>query len=236
MNSEKTLFIDAYNLKSGGGLVVLNCLIDALNELKIEYLIVSNQKSLQLKNDKIKYVRNLIHRELYLYGKGHILYLSNIVPLFVSKSTFSIFYLHQRYWIDKTGMQYQKGIRSKLLYGLKYQYFQIFSNNISEYIVQTYDMQNLFYLNKKVRAKVYPLFKKAIPENRESQEVKKEEICLLIGDDTPHKQISLDHPLLKCLEKNGIDYYWVGYKGRINSDGSISSFIDREILMNLLFI
>ena len=62
----------------------------------------------------------------------------------------------------------------------------------------------------------------------------KVERCLIIGDSSPHKKLKQMESFLKFLCNYNIEYVFVGYQGLLNSDGSVSRWLNNEDYTNLL--
>lgn len=228
MSKANVLVIDAFNIKSGGGILVLDWIIELLKLNNINYLIVSNQVELKTKG-VLKITKYIFARDIFLSKQKCVLYLSNIPPMFRSKNQFVLFYLHQRYWVDLNGYKYMNTFNDRIKFGLKYIYFQLFKKNISLCLVQTKDM--LFLTRKNISQEVIymPIF------NFSNQpEIHKVERCLIIGDSSPHKRLNQISSFLKFLSDNNIEYVFVGYKALLNSDGSMSRWFNYKDYSNLL--
>lgn len=224
------IYIDAFNLKSSGGITVYERIVEELNKIKREFLVVSNIRQLE-SCGKFHFVGTLYARDKFLMNKNGVLYLSNIPPLFKKKCDKSVFYLHQRYWIDKRGYNYMYSIKSKMLYVLKVVYWNVLKNRIPNLVVQTRDMRNLLISQvKSNNIMVYPVFQ--VKQDLDNSD--KVDGCLIIGDNAPHKFTERLNQFVDFLGKNEISYRYVGYTDKLDSDGIRSKWYPKEDYWRIL--
>lgn len=216
------IYLDAYNIKGGGGVKVLSRIIDKLHCSKISFVIVSNNQSLNTLGP-LHHTGSIIVRDLFLVLKRNVIYLSNIPPIIKFYRNLSIFYLHQRYWVDPVGRKYMSTTKSKVNYFGKRLFWKIFKVNICHIVVQTQDMYNLI-LDLRISNKyILPVFQEA-----DESKVQSKTGFLIVGDNTPHKSGKIISLLIAFLKSQSIDYTFAGYIGKTNSDGSQSRWLDQK--------
>ena len=220
------IYIDCFNLKSAGGLKQLSYILALFKLKKYSYRVITNRDDILKEHEGIK-VYSILHRDILLLTKSNILYLSNIPPVFKPVNyKKSIFLLHHRYWVDPAGLQLINGIKSRIKIFLKRTFFNLFYRNVGHIIVQTEIMNEL--CNKiGIKCLVYPLF------DSTCYSYSKEDLCLIVGDNTPHKRSALKLEITNWLNEKSIPYVFVGYENMTNSDGSRSTFLHRSELNDL---
>ena len=149
------IIINAVNVHSGGGEILLNQLLSSLPK---ENVIIFCSKKLDLQNKKkqgIKFVKiksNLFSRflsELTIYLKSNqkdiVFYFGNIPPIFKIRSYVYVF-LQNRFLVDYKINIKEFPIYLRLKIYILRLFLKIFNNNVYKYIVQT---DSMFRLVKK---------------------------------------------------------------------------------------
>lgn len=146
------IIINAVNINSGGGEILLN---QFLSSLPKENVTIFCSKKLDLKNKKkqgIKFIKiksNLFSRflsELTIYIKSKkndtVFYFGNMPPIFKIRSHVYVF-LQNRFLVDYKINIKEFSIYLRLKIYILRLFLRIFNNNVSKYIVQTDSMSRL---------------------------------------------------------------------------------------------
>lgn len=229
-SNRKEIYIDAFNLKSSGGLTVLQRILVGFTARNCDVIIVSNIRGLS-RQGMFVFVKSLVARDVFLSDKRHVLYLSNIPPLFKKDRSTMLFYLHQRYWVDGRGYAYMTSMKSRLLYLSKLLFWKVFGNNLPNIAVQTEDMRDLLLDKGSTKdIKVFPVF------NETTDRFSKVKLngCLIIGDGAPHKHSNGLNELVEFLRDQKVGYKYVGYENKLDSDGKRSRWYSKQEYWELL--
>lgn len=186
------ILIDAYRIKTGGGLLLLDYLLRGLKQTNVNYIIlISKQVRIQtFYNCKAKfYCNNEINRNFTIYRltKRYPLrkiFIFNNTPLLYKSDIETIVYFQNTALFDKP---------------IKKIFLRMFYKNISLWIFQTNITKNLFQQNiGKVTFKILPFFEiKSIQTSQRISKIYTKKIFYPISSNYPHK--NLDR-LIKALE------------------------------------
>lgn len=195
-NFKGQILLDACYIKSGGGYVYLKMMSDVLS-YAYEVIILSNRKyDLPYKQIMVK---NILSKEinLYRYRKLPTICLSNVPSLWKS---YSIFFLHQRYYVDPEYYNFDSTIKLKM----KRLFFRIFICTQKNIYVQTKSMQRLCD-RMIVDSSVNPfLFLRTKPVIAKKSQV------VFINDNVNHKRYFENTATLEKLMSFGLDLIVVG--------------------------
>ena len=183
MSVKRKILLDTFYIKSGGGLLYRNKIIELLSGL-FDLVEITNVN--RKDKSEVIYFSNLICRERFVINfQGYVINISN-VPYIFRRRNYLIF-LHQRYYVDKGGLSYLQG-REKWSLILKRFYFKLFSSKKADWLVQT---EVMFELLKRlgISSNVNPIL-----DFEELSVKRKLNRCICIVDQVPHKRVT---PFLK---------------------------------------
>lgn len=190
------LVLHAPNVHQGGGLVLLNEVVDAIPENS--YLILDSRfprTSENLRNCEIYLVRPSIWSRVRAEWKlkaiskrtDIVLCFGNLPPLFPVKADVTLF-LQNRYPIDKSIslVQFSNKIRARIK--LERKWFQLRVKNVKNFVVQTKSMQKIVKSVLDCEAKILPFPKNTslIPKEWEDKNPKEVD-CIYVATGEPHK-------------------------------------------------
>jgi len=192
------VLVDISFIKSGGGAAYVELISEMFKGYEIQF--ISNNKI--CKKQAIIW-KKLIQRDLLIKDLDPeiIINLSNVPYFFSFKNVW--FFLHQRYYVDKGGLKYLRGIQGFKM-RLKRFYFRILSRKSYRYIVQTEVMRQLLQ-----EALGYESSLSCLIDLSEHNRLKTRQ-AVLHHDTFPHKKVNWQSPIFDWLDSNGIDLVVVG--------------------------
>lgn len=210
---KKSLLISAYNVRSGGGLVLLKMLLENFPDfLDVHLLCDENfEPSLESPQFKItKYKKSItarIRAEYYIYKNSFyydkILCFGNLPPLFPSNEKVTVF-LQNRFLVSKnfinpvTPLSIVRSIVEKA-------WFHSRVKRYHQVLVQTPSMQELTQktLGANFKVDVLPFFN--MSEFKELKNSKKKDFFIYISSSDPHKNHFTLLEAWRILQKEGRD-------------------------------
>lgn len=211
MDSLKPILIDALHICMGGGLMILNYLVDNLLARNVNFVLLKDARCPKLKSeDKIECVETMqsSFNKRYRYYKRHrdafhsVLCFGNIPP-FIKMDVAVHTYMHN---VSLLKIPKDYSFKRKVLSYLKRCVIQYYSKNTTDWIVQTSNTANLV---KEVmgcadhKVLEYPFFyiPKEISENPESKRTD----YVFVGDYTNAKGHEYLVEAWTSLHRMGID-------------------------------
>ncbi|TCK67805.1 glycosyl transferase family 1 [Winogradskyella wandonensis] len=181
----KKIILEASNIYSGGGLVLLKLLLEEIQFKNVDAIIYLNYnhvineiekegyKNLEIKKSTFK---STIVR--YFKKRSNVVFLCNLPPFFKNKRSSLVFY--NELFFKKKNLLTASGIKFQF-YNL---WFRLFCNNVDRVLVQSPHIEKL--INKKTRCRnvinipIYKKFNKTISVD------KKYDFCY-VSSGAPHK-------------------------------------------------
>lgn len=160
------ILIDALYINSGGGLAILNRLIDSLKVANVDYVLIRDRRCPVLASEdsaREVVVMNPSLKERHLYYKKHqkdfhsILCFGNIPPTIKMHSNVHT-YFHNLSVLKTPGTYSRK---RKLLFTLKRTLISLLSRNTDTWVVQTTNTEKMvkqYIGNKKKPFYIYPIY------------------------------------------------------------------------------
>ena len=218
------IIIDISFIKSGGGAAY----VDVFEKLYSAHNCTFISNNVLVRSDVIVW-RNLWHREILMNSIVHdlVVNISNVPYLMSRKNV--IFFLHQRYYVDKSGLQYLSlGDRLKMV--LKRWYFASFARVGYEYVVQTEVMKNLLRSSLGYNAKVNTM----LPAFGGVTRVERQPRAVLHNDTVGHKKVDWRHPIFRWLEDNEFSLCIVGSQPPANFRHNYLGYLSMSEMDQLL--
>lgn len=203
MNSSPIL-IDALYINSGGGLAILNRLVDSLKVKGIDYILIRDRRCPVLRSEdsaREVVVMNPSIKERHIYYKNHkkdfqsILCFGNIPPTIKMQSKVHTYFHNLS--VLKTPDTYSR--KRKILFTLKRILITLLSKNTDTWVVQTTNTENMvkqYIGNKKKPFYIYPIYN--LPNLNITPSNNRRSQYLFVGDYTFSKGHDV---LLKTWEK-----------------------------------
>lgn len=160
------LLIDALYINSGGGLAILNRLVDSLKVAKIDYVLIRDRRCPVLASEdsaREVVVMNPSIKERHIYYKKHkkdfqsILCFGNIPPTIKMQSKVHTYFHNLS--VLKTPDTYSR--KRKILFTLKRILITLLSKNTDTWVVQTTNTEKMvkqYIGNKKKPFYIYPIY------------------------------------------------------------------------------
>lgn len=160
------ILVDALYINSGGGLAILNRLVDSLKVAKIDYILIRDSRCPVLTSEdsaRDVIVMNPSIRERHLYYKRHrndfhsILCFGNIPPTIKMQSRVHTYFHNLS--VLKTPSTYSR--KRKILFTLKRTLIRFLSRNTDTWIVQTTNTEKMvkqYIGSKKKPLYIYPIY------------------------------------------------------------------------------
>jgi glycosyltransferase involved in cell wall biosynthesis len=219
----KKIVLDISYIVSGGG---KKYALKFIHQLKDDYdlTILSNNISVS-KNATIW--SNLINREIIIHklNPDLILNISNVPYIF--KKKYVIFFLHQRYYIDNSGLKYTRGsFRFKMK--LKSLFFKTFVRSNYKIIVQTNVMREILFNKIRLNSKVCSFINfNYVDSNKKNQ-------VLIHNDNVPHKKINWNHEIFRWIELNSYNLLVVGVQPPSNIKCNYLGYLEEPSMKRVL--
>ncbi|WP_452221582.1 glycosyltransferase [Lacinutrix salivirga] len=196
------IILEASNIYSGGGLVLLKLLLNELNKLNVKADIYLGYKHVVEEIQEEKYnnlniiktnTRDTMFR--YLKKRKDVVFLCNLPPFVKNKDSFLVFY--NELFFKKKNLLSKSGIKFTL-FNL---WFKLFNKNIDTVIVQSPHIEKLIREKTNcTHVKNIPIYKKF----DKSINIKKEYDFCYISSAAPHKNHNKLFDALELLLNQGI--------------------------------
>lgn len=215
-NRRGQVVLDACYIQSGGGYVYLKMLSELLSDL-FDVIIISN-RTYDLPYNQIL-VKNFIRKEFQLYVLRNLptICISNVPSIW---KNYTIFFLHQRYYVDPGYNHFDSSIKLKF----KRLFFRLNIYRQKNVYVQTKVMQMLCE-KMSIKALVNPfLLVKTLPVNNKKYQV------LFINDSVNHKRKFTNLATLEKLMLLGLDLIVVGEELYLKGAKNVGARSHEEML------
>lgn len=196
-----TLYINAMNIHSGGGAVLLRALLEGVDQ-KYKVILFTDErfdsKEIETTNLEIKKVKHTIigRLKVELYFKTNpksedkVLYFGNLPPIFKIRGKVTVF-LQNRYFLDSTPLK-DFSIKAKFRIFVERMWFNFFKGNSDIWCVQTQTMKTKLAsrFHSATRILITPLApSKSVPKSIEHSKQKtcKDYSFAYIASGEPHK-------------------------------------------------
>lgn len=152
------VLLDAVYINNSGGLVLLKYLISVVQERKLDFFYLLDNRIKDYLNDinqeNVIFIKNSHSERLRFYSnnkdKFHsVLCFGNVPPPLRLKAKVFV-YFHQKLFLE---IPNDFGLKEKFVYKIKQLYLSFYKNNCDKWLVQSQLMQKQFaekYLNKKL--------------------------------------------------------------------------------------
>jgi glycosyltransferase involved in cell wall biosynthesis len=190
--------VQASNIHTGGGALLLNHLIDGLNQLKIEALIFVDSRFnlVAQSNSLIKFVsvrptllsRLAVEWKLKSYSNQNndFLFFGNLPPLFLRNEKSTLFF--QNLIMLKSAQSYHFSFKSKIKQWIEKKWLQFKISNVQTVVVQSELVKKLFQLEfNHAVVVVLPFFNDFEVTKHLDLKIKKEFDFIYVASADPHK-------------------------------------------------
>lgn len=192
-------FINALNIHKGGGLVLLNDILNEIPEDVDSIVLVDARVHHDLKSRKnisYKYIKPTIFcrlfAELWLFkrvnSEDSLLSFGNLPPLFKLPSKTTLF-LQNRYLVDMVSLK-NFGFKARLRIFFERLWFHLFLRNVTEVIVQTSSMKRFVENKTGISVRILP-FRKKITKTSDYRLNNKLYDFIYVANSEPHKNHSV---------------------------------------------
>lgn len=219
----KKLVLDISYIVSGGG---KKYALQFINQLKDDYdLTILSNNIFVIRNATIW--SNLINRETIIHklNPDIILNISNVPYLFKKKHV--VFFLHQRYYVDNTGLKYTRG-SFKFKIKLKSLFFKTFIRSNYKILVQTKVMKELLFKKTRLNSTVSSFTNFNYLDNNKKNQV------LIHNDNVPHKKINWSHEIFGWIQLNSYDLIVVGVQPPLNIKCNYLGYLEELEMKSVL--
>ncbi len=195
------IILEASNIYSGGGLVLLKLLLNELSELKVnaDIYLGYNKVVEDIKNENynnLNIIKTNTKDTLLRYAKKRedVVFLCNLPPFVKNKNSFLVFY--NELFFKKKNIFSKSGLKFTVLS----LWFKLFNKNVDNVLVQSQHIENLIVSKTNSKnVKTIPIYKKF----EKSIEVEKIYDFCYISSAAPHKNHNtLFDALEMLLDKN----------------------------------
>lgn len=220
------IILEASNIYSGGGLVLLKLLLNELSDLKVNadiYLgynkVINEIKGENYNNLNIIKTNSKQTLLRYFKKRKDVVFLCNLPPLIKNKSSFLVFY--NELFFKKKNMFSKSGLKITL----QSLWFKLFNKNVDQVLVQSPHIEQLIRDKTNcTHVKNIPIYKKF---KKSTSTPKLYDFCY-ISSAAPHKNHNMLFDALETLLKEGIKTNIVvtipehqdGLLGRVNAINS----------------